>query len=152
MIELRWSRAEDLGWANQCYASIGFALSTRDDLIAVAEADGRRVGLGRIVPISNDVGELGGMYVIPDYRGHSVARHLVSFLLERSGHRQLFCIPFLHLEPFYAEFGFERAAAELEVPAPIAQKLEWCARQYPNPVVLLVRSAAGPRGAAAGAD
>ncbi|WP_425502913.1 GNAT family N-acetyltransferase [Pseudomarimonas arenosa] len=126
---------------NSCYASVGFAPSAASELIAIAEADGCKAGVGRVVPITSGVGELGGMFVLPEFRGRSVATKLVDFLLSRCQHAQLFCIPFAHLRSFYVSFGFLPVDPGIAVPEPIARKVAWCNDQYPEPVSLLVRGA-----------
>jgi GNAT superfamily N-acetyltransferase len=66
----------ELAWANQRYAEIDFVPSRESDLIAVAEHDGIKAGLGRITQVQERVGELGGMIVLPAYRGQSIASHI----------------------------------------------------------------------------
>jgi len=106
----------------------------------VAEIDGVKVGLGRITQVENDAGELGGIFVLPEFRGRAVAAHLVEFLLKNNEYSTLFCIPFTHLEMFYRRFGFLSVDSTKPIPKKIAQKMNWCANTYESPVVLLSRS------------
>lgn len=138
---VRESLRSELSWANHCYASIGFVQSTGLDLIVVAEVHGQRAGLGRIVAVDDVSGELGGIYVLPEFRGQAIARSIVTFLLERATCSRIYCIPFKHLESFYMSCGFAPVAKGTTVPASIAEKIEWCAATYPDPVVLLSLSA-----------
>lgn len=131
----------DLPWANARYAEIDFQPSGPRDLVAVARVDGERAGLGRLVPVDAQAGELGGIYVLPPFRGRQVARAVVSFLLAQSPYRRLYCLPFAHLESFYRGFGFAPPAAQDALPPAVAEKLAWCARRYADPVRLLVRAA-----------
>lgn len=131
--------AAELPWANACYAGIGFLPSSAADFVAVAEADGVKLGLGRLVAVDADSGELGGMYVLPAHRGHKVASAIVDFLLQHSPYRRLYCIPFARLEAFYRGFGFAPVPADATVPPAIAHKSNWCVQTYPDPVSLLVR-------------
>ncbi len=130
----------ELEWANDRFAEVDFVRSTHADFIAVAEINGSKVGLGRVVPISPDVGELGGMYVLPEFRGKSLAGAIVDFLISKSGKRKLFCIPFGHLEHFYMAHGFQHAQPDCEIPAIVDQKYKWCQRHYDQPVSLLVQN------------
>lgn len=139
MTNLRILPVAELPWANARYAEIGFQPSTPADFIAVAEIDGERAGIGRLVPVDAETGELGGMYVLPGFRGHGVAAAIVGYLLKASPYRRLYCIPFAHLEHFYRGFGFVTPAAGDPLPAAVAGKTDWCRTTYPDPVSLLVR-------------
>lgn len=137
-VRLAWPG--ELPWINGRYAEIGFQSSDGHDLIAVAEVDGQRVGLGRIVPLGERDGELGGMLVLPAWRGQAVAGRIVEFLLSQPlAARHLFCLPFAHLRAFYERHGFMAVSACVTVPAPMTTKLAWCQGQYPDPVCLLHR-------------
>lgn len=141
MAAVRIALPSERPWANGRYGEVSFRPSGPGDLIAVAEVDGRRAGLGRLVPVEEGIGELGGIYVLPDFRGQGLAREIVAFLVRESPYRQLFCIPFAHLEGFYRGFGFEPVGAGTPVPRELAAKVAWCAGEYPDPVALLLRVA-----------
>lgn len=140
MLTLRPLLPGELDWANTRYADIGFQPSTADDLIVVAEVDDTPAGLGRLVPVAGDSGELGGIYVFPEFRDQGIARHLVNDLLARSPYATLYCIPFAHLLAFYGSFGFRPVADPAGVPPEVAGKVRWCRSTYPDDVGLLVRS------------
>lgn len=142
MTTVRTLLAPELAWANECYGEIHFLPSSAQDFVAVAEIGDAKAGLGRLVPVDDTTGELGGIYVLPEFRGHGVAAAIVAYLLRHSPYRQLFCIPFAHLEGFYRGFGFRPVSAGDAVPAAIAEKADWCAKTYPTPVSLLLRVAA----------
>lgn len=95
MVTVRQLLETELAWANARYEEVQFLPSTAKDFLAVAEVGGEKVGLGRLVAVDDTTGELGGMYVLPAY----------------SPYQQLFCIPFAHLESFYAGFGFSPVPA-----------------------------------------
>lgn len=139
MNSVRLLRPDELEWANARYAEIDFLPSGAADLVAVAEVDGERAGLGRVVPVSPTAGELGGMYVFPPCRGRGVAQALVAFLLAQAPRERLYCIPFAHLGTFYGSFGFEPVAPGEALPAAVAEKFAWCQSHYPEPVLLLAR-------------
>ena len=138
-VSVRRLLATELDWANACYADANFMPSSRQDFLAVAEVGGNKAGLGRVVPVAADMGELGGMYVLPAFRGQALAGKLVQFLLAESQLPTLFCIPFAHLESFYARYGFGPLPDSLPIPESVAAKFAWCQRHYPTPVRLLVR-------------
>lgn len=137
---VRQLAASELDWANARYAEADFVASSSDDLIVVAEIGGEKAGLGRVVSIDAATGELGGMYVLPAFRGANVARAIVEALIARSTQDVHYCIPFTHLRGFYGGFGFDEVPAGSVVPATVAAKFDWCNRHYPKPVALLVLS------------
>lgn len=141
MITVRPRSESELAWANERYAEIRFVPSSTQDLVAIAEIGGARAALGRLVPVEDSTGELGGIYVLPEFRGRGVAAAIVAWLIGHSPYQQLFCIPFSHLESFYRGFGFEPVPPGAAVPATVAGKVAWCAQHYPDRVSLLVRAA-----------
>lgn len=140
-IAVRKILGSELGWANARYAEIGFVAAAETDLVVIAELDGVRAGLGRLVPVAADMAELGGIYVLPQFRGKAVARAIVTWLLNHSPYDRLFCIPFAHLEHFYAGFGFAPVSPDAAVPPAVTGKRHWCEQRYPDGVKLLVREA-----------
>ena len=136
----------ELAWANGRYEEVRFPPSPPQDFIAAAEVDNVKAGLGRLVPIDAGCGELGGIFVLPAFRGGGVANAVVSFLLENSRYRTLFCIPYAKLDAFYRGFGFRSVAAGTAVPDVVSEKLNWCAKQYSDPVCLLVRGVSSQGG------
>lgn len=141
MVMVRTLFESELAWANQCYDEIHFLPSRSGDFIATAEVDNIKAGLGRLVPVDETAAELGGIYVLPEFRGRKLAAAIVSYLLQHSPYRRLFCIPFAHLEGFYRGFGFEPVSAGTAVPDVVAEKVNWCAAEYPAAVCLLLRKA-----------
>jgi GNAT superfamily N-acetyltransferase len=142
VVDVRILHAAELAWANARYAEVEFQPSRPRDCVALASIDGQRAGLGRLVAVDGDCGELGGIFVLPGYRGRGVAHAVVGYLLQRSSYPTLYCLPFAHLERFYRGFGFAPVDAAAPVPSAIADKRAWCARQYVEPVSLLVRTTA----------
>lgn len=137
-ITLRSALPTELAWINERYRDIDFLASGASDVIAVAEADGKVAGLGRIVPITARVGELGGMVVFDAFRGAGVAKKIIGFLAETRDFDLLYCLPFSKLEALYASFGFRRVTDVAGVPAKALEKYNWCAEVYPEPVLLMV--------------
>ena len=138
-MKLRRATAADAGWINTAYANIHFQLSdlTRD-LVVVAELDGERAGLGRLVP-AGEAYELGGMLVFDAFRGRGVAKAIIDELLRHAAGREVYCIPFADLEPIYAKAGFTRRERDDALPAHILEKLDWCAREMQRPVILMAQ-------------
>jgi N-acetylglutamate synthase-like GNAT family acetyltransferase len=138
VLELRTARPEETGWINEQYARVHFIPSDVRDSIVIAEVDGERAGIGRLVEAGKGAYELGGMYVLDAFRGAGVARAIVEELIRRAGEHDLYCIPFADLEAFYASAGFRRIEAD-GIPPKIQEKLDWCEREIDRPVVLMKR-------------
>ena len=130
----------ELEWLNARYDEVGFRHSDFNrELIAIAEVEGNKAGLGRLVTIDSNTAELGGMYVFTEYRGYGVAGKIVEFLLQHSGRfKQIFCLPFAYLKDFYGKYGFVPTDESQDIPALIREKHNWCKRTYEHEILLLV--------------
>jgi GNAT superfamily N-acetyltransferase len=137
-IVLHLATRADAEWINERYASVHFQASdlTRE-LLVVAEVDGDRAGIGRLVPAGEHACELGGMLVFEEFRGRGVARAIIDELLRHAAGRAVFCIPFADLEPLYAAAAFVRTTPDHRLPAYVREKLDWCAREIDRPVILM---------------
>ncbi|MDJ0746667.1 MAG: GNAT family N-acetyltransferase [Xenococcaceae cyanobacterium MO_167.B27] len=91
--------------------------------------------------ITDEVWELGGIYVLPKFRGQSVAREIVKHLLLQAENVHLYCIPFTNLGLFYKEMGFVECSNSSKIPEKIREKYRWCQQTYPQGVLLLERLA-----------
>jgi GNAT superfamily N-acetyltransferase len=136
-LRVRLARPSELEWINARYAEIRFLPSTAADLMAIGELGDQRVGIGRVVPIDASTGELGGMYVLPAFRGHGIAKAIVRFLVERTDRTLLYCVPFASKSAIYEGLGFGRVENACAIPAKIREKLDWCGRTHEEPVRLL---------------
>jgi GNAT superfamily N-acetyltransferase len=136
-ITIRALRADERAWASAQYAAMDFAATPPDAVALVAERDGSRVGLGRLVAHRPDVVELGGIWTDEAARGQGIARAMVHALLDRHDGGPLWCIPFVHLGTFYRSFGFADRAPPW--PAPIAAKVADCIALALPEVLVLVR-------------
>jgi GNAT superfamily N-acetyltransferase len=137
VLVLRTARPDETGWINEQYARVHFIPSDpARDTVVVAEANGERAGIGRLVDAGEGAYELGGMYVLDPFRGAGIARAIVEELIRCAGERDVYCIPFADLEAFYASAGFQRIEP-VSVPAKIVAKLEWCAREIDRAVILM---------------
>jgi GNAT superfamily N-acetyltransferase len=138
-VAIRDLRDDERDWANALYRAIKFAVTPRDAVALVAELDGARVGLGRLVALAPDVLELGGIWTDEAVRGRGIARAMVNALLarrEQAGSAgPLWCIPFAHLSAFYQSCGFAVSAPPW--PPAVADKVGDCiAHALPDVVVL----------------
>lgn len=138
-LRLRTAAADDGGWIQEQYEKVHFIPSdlTRDTIV-IAELDGERVGMGRLVPTGEGAYELGGMYVDDAHRGKGIAKQIVDELIRRAGNAMVYCVPFANLEALYASAGFQRVEPN-GVPAKVREKLDWCARNIPDRGVILMK-------------
>jgi GNAT superfamily N-acetyltransferase len=138
-IQIRAAKKSDMEWINQSYADVDFVPSIFDnEIIGIAEFEGERAGIGRLVTIDKHNAELGGMYVFESFRGKGIARELVKFLLKHVHLFQIvYCIPFEHLSSFYMEFGFAICADLEKSPREVVTKYQWCKSHYSQPTSLL---------------
>lgn len=142
MIQIRCAMQSELPWINSSYDTVEFVHSSFDkEIIAIAEVNGQKAGLGRLVSIDPNNLELGGMYVFEAFRGQGVARKIVEFLLKYAlPNQSIYCIPFEHLVSFYCEFGFKKCIDFDKVPHDILTKFGWCKDKYSTSTALLVFS------------
>ncbi len=138
-IQIRRSRRDELDWVNGCYRAVGFHPSDAvRDIVLIADVEGRRAAIGRLVAIEENVMELGGIYVLEPFRRYGVARELVEHLIELAGKARLYCIPFAHLARFYESSGFVPVDRnDPPAPASIIEKVKWCNERYSGGVALL---------------
>lgn len=136
--QLRAATERDRPTINAIYATLGFMpWDPGQDQLLVAVSDGRIVGCGRLHRYGEAV-ELGGMYVHPDFRSQGIARHILKSLVELLDDETCYCIPFEHLIPFYARFGFE-PCEDASIPPIIEEKVAYFRDVYMHPTILMVR-------------
>jgi N-acetylglutamate synthase-like GNAT family acetyltransferase len=134
---LRTATPDDAGWIDEQYEEAGFIPSDlASDVVVIAELDGTRAGLGRLVPVGDHAFELGGMFIRDAFRGRGVARAIVDELIRRATGAELYCVPFADLETLYASAGFLRVDRD-RVPEKVQEKLDWCAREIDRAVILM---------------
>lgn len=137
-VTIRQAVQEELEWVNEQYRKVQFQPSIfEQEVIAIVEVEGERVGLGRLVNIDEQNLELGGMYVIEKCRGYGLARNLITYLLHHAEQKMVYCLPFEHLQQFYMGCGFEPVTDKSNVPDKVIEKWEWCQQTYPEPTLLL---------------
>jgi len=142
-VKVRQARQPDATWIEQRYTEVGFApVDLARDFVAIAEVLGTPAGLARVSALGGHDAELGGIYVLPEYREIGVARKLVEFLLESNkAYSTIWCLPFEHLREFFDGYGFHTEIETWDIPHAIVEKHSWCNRTYPVPVLLLGRRA-----------
>jgi GNAT superfamily N-acetyltransferase len=140
MVVIRLAERSEIEWINKCYDDVEFVHSNFDkEIIAIAEVNGEKAGLGRLVTIDGENLELGGMYVFEAFRRLGIARKIVDFLLRyASASQSTYCIPFEHLITFYKQSGFVPCTNFEQVPKELFEKYLWCKEKYPQPTSLLV--------------
>jgi GNAT superfamily N-acetyltransferase len=139
MVQIRVANSSELPWINRCYHEIGFQPSDCSrELIAIAEIDGEPAGLGRLVTVTPDQLELGGIYTFESFRNRGVAKAIVSYLLTHvKANQAVYCIPFCHLVPFYTGYGFVPCTTTDDIPEQILEKVTWCSQTYSQTTSLL---------------
>lgn len=141
-IYVRKATLEDIEWVNTTYRNIDFVLSDyTTEYIALAEVEGVKCGLGRVVTIDEGNVELGGMYVLDQFRGMGIAEQIILHLLQNhEQYKKIWCLPFEHLQHFYNKFGFlDQKTHDYKIPDKIYDKHKWCNQNYTKDVLLLVK-------------
>lgn len=140
ILKIRTAEKSEIGWINKCYDQVEFVPSNfENEVIAIAEFDQNKAGLGRLVNVDGKNLELGGMYVFESFRGKGIAKDLVRFLLAYAEPLQtVYCFPFEHLLPLYKQCGFTTCSNFDSVPQAILDKYCWCQKKYSHPISLLV--------------
>jgi GNAT superfamily N-acetyltransferase len=140
MCRVRTAEKSEIEWINKCYDEVEFVHSNfNKEIIAIAEFNNQKAGIGRLVRVNSDSLELGGMYVFEVFRGKGIARKIVEFLLQNVQPAQIvYCIPFEHLVPFYKQFGFAPCSHPEKAPQELLEKYLWCREKYSQPTALLV--------------
>ncbi|HDX9628524.1 TPA: GNAT family N-acetyltransferase [Bacillus cereus] len=140
-MSIRLATSNDLEWVNNQYKSIEFVPSDlKRDKVAIITYDNEYAGVGRLVQIDEDTIEMGGIFILPQFRGLQLAGELVSFLVETAKKLQvqnIYCLPFEELKKFYKKYGYTEVDTTKEVVHPIIlKKYNWCLNHYDKHVLL----------------
>ncbi|HDR7518037.1 GNAT family N-acetyltransferase [Bacillus mobilis] len=140
-MSIQLATSNDLEWINNQYKSIGFVPSDlKCDIVAIVTYDNSYAGVGRLVQIDEDTIEMGGIFILPKFRGLQLAGELVSFLVETAKKLQVqhvYCLPFEELQNFYKKYGYTEVDTTKEVVHPIIlKKYNWCLDHYDKHVLL----------------
>ncbi|MGZ7149088.1 GNAT family N-acetyltransferase [Bacillus sp. BC08] len=133
--------SNDLGWINNQYNAIDFVPSDLNrDKVAIITYNNEYAGVGRLVQIDEDTIEMGGIFILPKFRGLQLAKKLVSFLIQTAKTLEIqnvYCLPFEELESFYKTYGFTDVDTTKEIAHPIIlKKYNWCLENYDKHVLL----------------
>lgn len=131
-ISIQIATFNDLEWINNQYKSIGFV--TNDlmrDIVAIITCNDEYAGVGRLVQIDEVTIEMGGIFILPKFRGLQLAKKLVSFLIQTAKTLEIqnvYCLPFEEFKSFYT-------TKEIVHPI-ILKKYNWCLENYDKHVLL----------------
>ncbi|MED2729261.1 GNAT family N-acetyltransferase, partial [Bacillus thuringiensis] len=96
-MSIQLATSNDLEWINSQYESIGFVRSDlKREKVAIITYNNEYAGVGRLVQIDADTLEMGGIFILPQFRGLQLAGDLVSFLVETARKSQIqdvYCLP-----------------------------------------------------------
>ena len=132
----------ELQWVNEQYEKIDFVPSKlENETIAIVTYQDHFAGVGRIVYLSEEEAEIGGIYIQDEYRGLSLANELVGYLVDeakKQGLKEVYCLPFEELKHFYEKFGFKTFDIEsTSTNEKVFKKFNWCLGNYEKNVLLL---------------
>lgn len=140
-ITIRKATTKDLTWINQQYETVDFHTSDlKEEDVIIAEINDQKAGVGRLRKMTEADCELGGIFVLPEFRGFGVARKVVSELIKiGQKYQKIYCLPFPHLNGFYESFGFTSLSDCEAIPEKIREKHNWCNDTYHEEVLLFVK-------------
>ena len=143
-IKIVQATKNEIAWINLTYEDVGFVKSDFDnEFIVIAKVNNQNAGIGRLVKIDRDNVELGGIYVLPNFRGLGAAEKIVSNLCKKNPFigSTIWCLPFENLYSFYAKFGFKNCETQ-NIPQEVIKKHAWCnsENRYEKKVLLLCKN------------
>ncbi|MDP4097912.1 GNAT family N-acetyltransferase [Paenibacillus sp. P96] len=132
---IKLATEKEIHWVNEQYQYIGFVPSSLDnEKVAIVTHDEKPAGVGRIVYLNEEEAEIGGIYILNEFRGLSLAYELVDYLVQETqlDHlKKVYCLPFEELKDFYQKFGFRECDMELEqINSKVLSKYQWCLQNY----------------------
>jgi N-acetylglutamate synthase-like GNAT family acetyltransferase len=144
-ITYRGATDSDLAWVNSRYEEVNFMPSTdlTQDFLMIAESNGTRVGVGRLVTMSKFDCELGGMYISEGFRGMNIADQIIKHLIAEAQKRfeTIYCIPLPGLESIYIKRGFEKSEKEFSsLPEKLREKYSYCEKSFGSRVLLVQKT------------
>lgn len=119
----RTATPRDLPSVAQFYRDVGYGSEiSEDDSLLVAED---ATGLVAAVRLCEEFGVvvLRGMHVAPDLQRAGVGTQLLAAAAKAIGGRACFCVPYSHLQRFYAQIGF-RTLKDAEAPGFLRARAE----------------------------
>lgn len=142
MINIQNAKKNDMDWVNNHYKEIGFKESDfSNEIIVLAECYSVYAGVGRLQKLDQNSVELGGIFVLPEFRAKGIAKEIVKSLVELGQtFDSIYCLLFAHLENFYKQFGFEEILIPKNVPKTVLDKQRWCNKTYEHETLLFLIS------------
>lgn len=114
-IEIASAGAGDLAAVRVFYSSVGYGGGIgAEDQVLIARQGGSIVAAVKLSP-EGDTLVLRGMYVAEPLRGRGIGSDLLERIAAKIGSSSCWCVPYVHLERFYARIGF-RADEHGEAP------------------------------------
>ncbi|WP_051229309.1 GNAT family N-acetyltransferase [Paludibacterium yongneupense] len=127
----RPARPDDFASVVRLYEEWGYGGRVEaDDVMTVLEAGARVIGVVRLA-CDHDCTVLRGMYICPAWRGRGLGRQLLLQAVAGVS-RDIYCLPYAHLEAFYRQAGFE-ICSEGEAPAFLRERVaayRWTGKSY----------------------
>jgi N-acetylglutamate synthase-like GNAT family acetyltransferase len=138
MMDLRLLEADEIPRIVAFYEETGHLpkLNSNDQFLVAEE----RGGIRAAVRLCRESGSLvlRGMRVSRLHQRQGLGSRLLQYAEEAMGSRGCYCIPFTHLESFYAQIGFVRIDPE-RAPAFLRNRLEHYRREHELDVILMRR-------------
>ncbi|GAB3383053.1 GNAT family N-acetyltransferase [Massilia agri] len=105
-IDILAARPLDRDAIARLYAEAGYgAVPGADDTVIVAKLGATLVGVARLCP-EEGVTVLRGMQVSKAFQGQGIGARLLAACVPHMAQSDTFCLPYTHLEHFYAAAGF----------------------------------------------
>lgn len=137
-IIIKIAQKSEIEFINSWYRDIGFKESDYSKELTILVNIGKKpVGVGRLQNIDDENAELGGIYVLPEFRGKKIARRIVEHLLDNAtSYKKVYCLPFSHLKDLYKSMGFKVEDDISNVPDKVLCKHNWCNKTYKSETLL----------------
>ena len=134
MATLRQASDDDLERVDAFYRGEGFGSeASSEHVIYLAEDEGEIVGVVRLVPVE-DYLVLRGMMVRSAYRRQGIGKGLLAALVPHMDGQTVYCLPWAHLEDFYAGVGFETIPLE-DCPNVLRDRLDRHFQRLADPAI-----------------
>ena len=109
LIRIEMAGSQDGEAIAALYAEAGYGAAVQaDDTVIVARNEAMLVGVLRLCP-EEGVMVLRGMQVRLEYQRQGVGARMLAACLPHLAGTEAFCLPYAHLDGFYAAAGFARA-------------------------------------------
>jgi N-acetylglutamate synthase-like GNAT family acetyltransferase len=111
-IAIRVAAVDDLDNVREAYRAWGYRGSIGpNDKVFVAEGDGELLGIVRLAQ-EDEIYVLRGMQVSPSSQRQGIGTALLLELMKHLGGAECYCVPYTHLDEFYAQVGFRECSSK----------------------------------------